>query len=352
MRTLVWEKGRSPSRRVVPSWSGGIRGALLAAIVASCCLHARGAVAQTTDARLAISYAVPAECPSREQFVWAVVARTERVPQQATSGENALTVNVIRTATGFVGDLRLDFGNGQHLERSLEDGQCAALVEALALLAAMELAPVVADTQNRPPPDPRPATTNRQNPAAARAADATVSEQRDYRVALSGVAGLQEAPTPSPLPTFGMSMSMKRTSRVQEIGLSLQYGQTGLLRFDGGDVRFRWLALRLVGCPVGIKRRAFSVAACATTEFGILRGEPDRARYLQNRNGRWLAPGLGTLLSFEKARFLLEVFGGVIRPLQQDTFYFAGTNGAEQPEVVHVPPKLGICAELRLGTTF
>lgn len=346
----------APSRLPGASRRQALRVAVTAvtAVAALLCLGARGASAQSPEAPAAFTYDAPTDCPSSADFLRAVLARTGQLSRTDPGGPYALVVSVVRAKAGFTGRLRIETQNAQPLERTLEDGHCGALVEALALLAAMELAPIVSNTPSRARSKPTPTATHRPNQAALLGSQHATPRDGEAAVALSGVAGLQRAPIPGALWTGGVHLAFKHRSHAQRVGVSVYYGQTGLLRFDGGDVRFRWSAARLFGCPFGLKRRTIglAVAICATAEFGLLRGEPQRANRRQSRNGRWIAPGFGALLSLERAGFLFDLFGGVTRPLQRDTFYFASPQSSAAPEIVNLPPRFGLTAELRLGATF
>ncbi|HEY5957851.1 MAG TPA: hypothetical protein VIV60_14915 [Polyangiaceae bacterium] len=113
----------------------------------------------------------------------------------------------------------------------------------------------------------------------------------------SAVAALHTSPTPNPLAAFGVNFALTRREPNQHASLWLLYGQTGLEHYTGGDVRFRWVAGRISACPIGLRWK-LSLLPCVVTEAGLLRAEPSNAVAGTTRNGWWLAPGAGALLSW------------------------------------------------------
>jgi hypothetical protein len=248
--------------------------------------------------------------------------------------------------------LRLVLGGGGVVERKLSDAKCEVLVDALALLTSLELS---ADSSIEPQGVAGNAVvaTPKQPPLSlALESKPPEPDRRLTELSVAVEVGMVTAVAPNPLPSGGIAMTLGHLGGAESIGLSMQYAQTSLLHFDGGDVRFRWAGVRVVGCPVGLRRRWMTVSACATTEIGVLRAEPKHTLNGSIRNGGWIAPGGGGLLMLHQDGFALELLSSAVFPLIRDEFYFAGPNAVAPIERVHKPPAIGLSFELRLGTTF
>lgn len=318
--------------------------------VAALVMGAKASQAQTADYSVPISYLAPAECPSREELLLALRARTRELYKTELDTAQRISIRVAAQAAGYVGLLTIFIGGDPVLERSLEDVHCGALVEGLALVAAMALTPTLGPRPSHAPANPISTTT--QEPESKTPILARAETAGHYDLMLAVLGGLQTAPTPDTLLSAGIHVGLRRRNRAQSVGMSLQYGQTDRLHFLGGDVRFRWLVSRIIGCPLGFRHRALAIMACGAVEVGLLRGEPANTDQSTVRNGLWLAPGLGAAMSMQHAGMVLEMFGGAMRPLVRDHFFFAGSAASGSREVVHHPPALGLAAELKLGVLF
>ncbi|HEY5956966.1 MAG TPA: hypothetical protein VIV60_10455, partial [Polyangiaceae bacterium] len=244
----------------------------------------------------------------------------------------------------------------QALDRTLDDAQCNALVEAMALLVAMEIAPTAAPTgatsAARTLPRPDVAAGDRHNQDAGTLSTDAAEPRSSRRLSIAGVVGLQRAPTPGALFSAGVALSSRPRDRFASVGVSLHYAQTGHFASEGGDVRFRWLSARFFDCPIGRRFAGIGIAACANAELGLLRGEPHRTDHGTSRNGLWLAPGLGVLMSVERRWFVLDAFAGALVPLLRHKFYFAPGESPDGQIVANRPPIIGFASELRVGVTF
>ncbi len=313
-------------------------------------MGAESAYAQTTDFPVPISYVAPADCPSREELLLALRARTREINKTELAAAQRLSMRIAAQPAGYIGLMTLFNGNDPVLERSLEDNHCGALVEGLALVAAMALTPTVSKGPSHAPASLK-STTPQEPESKAPAIDPTQAA-RQYDLMLAAVGGMQTSPAPETLLSVGIHLGVKRRNRAQSAGMTVQYGQTDRLHFVGGDVRFRWLVSRIIGCPLGFKHRALSIMACGAVEVGLLRGEPANTDQSTVRNGLWLAPGLGAAISMQHGGMVLEMFGGAMRPLVRDDFFFANSVASGSREVVHHPPALGLAAELKFGVLF
>jgi hypothetical protein len=103
-----------------------------------------------------VVFEAPAECSSQDAFLQGVRARTERV-RVAEPDETAMEIHVelILTASGAHGELRMQGEQGQTDTRRVDGGTCDEIVEALSLTAALAIDPA-ARVAPLPPPAPPP----------------------------------------------------------------------------------------------------------------------------------------------------------------------------------------------------
>ncbi|HEY5961123.1 MAG TPA: hypothetical protein VIV60_31415 [Polyangiaceae bacterium] len=309
------------------------------------------ACAQTSESNVQIAYYTPVACPSKGDFVASILARERRLLPVTTSSNLLLTVRVVEVRAGFAGTLQLFVDGTLAFERELADVNCAALVEAFALLAAMELHPRNEGVGAVPTLPVVSAGHQQKRAQETHASTALEGTSEAFGYQLGAVAALQTSPTPEPLFAFGAHAGVVRRVPTQHLGLSLLYGQTGLGHYAGGDVRFRWASGRFMGCPIGISYRQLSVLPCAVTEIGLLRAEPTNTIEGTSRNGWWIAPGAGGLLRLQGRWLFIDWFGGIVRPIVRDSFYFAEP-ASDTKAVVRIPAVLGLISEFRVGTMF
>jgi hypothetical protein len=360
--------------------------AVLAALLLVASLAPSGALAEsatrTGEDRSAIragalvdlSYEVPLGCPPKQDFQRALGARTPEVRWGGPDAPRQLGVAITQGPSGFRGSLTVSANQEPPVQRTLENPACAALVDALALVASVDLefaltrrihgveAPPTAargdgqahQSTERPIPGPRASPSRAATWSRNRRDRGEPSRRapRGFEQLVAAVGGMQTAPTPTLLPTGGLHWGIRLGRRGPHFGVSAHYGQTGLRRYDRGDVRFRWAAARFFGCPLGAERVPFALFACANAEVGLLRAEPERTLEPTVRNGVWFAPGLGMLGSVWTQVIAAEAFVGLTRPVVRDEFFFASASPSDDKERVHQAPALGPIAELRLGVPF
>jgi hypothetical protein len=307
----------------------------------------RTAVARNSDALpLQIAYQAPGNCPTRNEFAVALAARLPQTDPGAFDPTRStvprVDVRIEGSQAQFAGFLQIHVGETVVQRRTVEDQHCAALVEALALLVALEFDKI--DGQRAEPGNHAGTATDQQKQA-----DRSRSSARDARYALRLAlgAGLDTAPAPRILPSGAVHAFVASTVNPWGVGLSLKYGQTGLERFDGGDVRFRWVDARLYACPYGARNSRFALLACGTFDLGQLRAAPENTASPTPRNGWWVSAGLGALAAVRHGNFFLAGFAGVAAPFVRDKYYFARSNG-----VAHQPEWIGLAAELQLGVAL
>lgn len=325
-------------------------GALGAAIGIACTAGAQPSAS--------VEYEAPDTCPSRDDV-------TARIAAHRSPGDRA-RIGIERNAKGgFHGDLLLVGSDGaERVHRAVDAQTCGAVVEAIALVAA--LAPHASASHDEgasdppaSPPEPESssavpdaATTTAESPAATRtnvdaSARVTVSRARSTRFLVGaspfngtsfgadrymfGFGLFAEADAPSnlfDLPFLQPSarLSIGGTLPTQSGDRTLDWGSCSDC---GAQVRLVTLALDL--CPIGAgHHERLGFAVCAHNEIGTIvaragdRVESDtrlwgaigpiaRGRFVINRSHGGIT---------EPGSIFVDVSGGGIAPVRRDAFYF------------------------------
>lgn len=146
-----------------------------------------------------LNFSAPGECPSRDAFQQALIARTDRVRFTDEKTEATATASVAVTKKGrrFEGHLLVETQDGARTRRTLEGLRCDSLVRAMSLLAALVLDPEGARTGplgdppapvvESVPPEPTPEPGAALEPSAAvapRSLPPPVVTVREYELEL------------------------------------------------------------------------------------------------------------------------------------------------------------------------
>jgi hypothetical protein len=246
----------------------------------------------------------------------------DAVRSRAKPGRD-LTVHVRETSRGFRGDLAVGRGETR-LARTVEAKTCAGVVEALALVVALD-APPESEPEEPAAPEPiaAPASPERA-PTAVVIAPPTGPE-----VALGAGAFLR--PLQSHIAGQGFSLFGDVASSHGLFGspVLLPSIRASLSRtfFDVGHAEGLTIALTtgaLDGCPLGARLGAgFSASGCARVELGAMRGSGaglvPESRFFASAGmvarARW-SPGTGL-------RPFVEIEGGAVMPFTRTTFVAA-----------------------------
>lgn len=291
--------------------------------------------ASTRRGSVALDYAAPSRCPAEDQF-WVRFGRYSSVgtENEGNGVAASIAIAIEPSADGFSALLTVSTP-AQKMTRRLSDAQCDALVDALALVAA-----IATDSTHRNVSAPDRPKTEISKPIPIRL---TLGSPPTW---ILGVAfGLRNDATPVVLRTLGAYLGVRRN----DFGMTgyysaiLDFGRTDWLPFRLGEARFTWFAGRVTACPIGSSVRRFSFGVCALSEFGWLEGEGNSEAGPTSTGGLWVAPGLGLTASVVFSRFDLGFFGAAVTPILRDRFYFA------PDETVFRPSGIGLVAEMRLG---
>ncbi|MBX3220398.1 MAG: hypothetical protein KF795_07770 [Labilithrix sp.] len=310
--------------------------ALLALLVASL-----GPVLPAAAHAREIEYSAAQGCPSRADVI-------AKLASDAPNGRSA-RIDIHPWKTGYRGEVTV--GEGEHeVVRTIEARTCAAVVQALALVVALDRdepeAAASRDDEPTPSPsaeserakeparEPDPPAPSRDTPAASPASaegagvtfDATV-EMRTTSFAgdklLIGVNPGIEVGSPSGFAGLGRVRLFGRASVLNASALGWAEPSRPARSLDilGGAIDL------CVGSPWDTTR--FTLGACSRTEIGSLTASAARATSSGAR--LWTATGAGararylvtsTRAAGSQLGFVVEAGAGLLRPLVRDRFHF------------------------------
>lgn len=303
---------------------------------------------------LQFNYNAPEECPSVDQFAAEVSERLVNVPASALSA-SALSVHIERAVAGFRGTLALrdrlpaDAAVSESGAREVEASDCAELVQALALVAAVELSPdatrgvdpavaSIAQASKLALPTVAPVSAPTA-PVRAATKRSTASAPWSFGARLGGSVDDGALPRATALPRlalFAALYSARRLGAELAISATLPSGQNQVT--SGVSSHFEFAAVRLEGCASTRFGGRFELMPCALVEVGRLTGSSSLATP-SNATQSWVAPGIllrgqADLLS----RLALYADLGLARPLARTAFFLNRPGGAGEIPVYQVPP--------------
>jgi hypothetical protein len=303
-----------------------------------------------------LAYRAPAGCPSQDE-----VAR--RLSASGSEGRAAV-IDVRRNATGFSGELVLGEGD-MRLVRKVDARTCAAVVEALALVVALDREPASGEPAPGDAPDPpgevaREAAAEPPAPVIATPTSASPREEPAHRpspgdgnahvvvalgAAVSGTSFALGSVLPGATVFFGLASSRGLgDSAWLRPSARLSFGQTLSTTTASSGVipEFTLTAASLDVCPISLRVASrLGIVACGRAEVGALTagaagdGASATSRLWQGAGA--LARAQWVLTTSSGARPMIELGGGILAPLQRDRFHF-GADASAEP--VTAPPIL------------
>jgi hypothetical protein len=284
-----------------------------------------------------LGYRAPSGCPSRDE----VAARIEA---RAPAGRDA-RIEVIAEGSGFRGDVVLGAGERQ-LTRSVEAQTCAAVVEALALVVALDRDedPRAPEEPTSAPPAAPPLAPTPDVPAVA--PPSPIAETRRPLMILVGAdasgTGFARGTAIYAVPVFAELDFVAPWLHALRGGFIYSFPTTT----SNARVRpqFQVTAATLDLCPFAFVSRPrgngmspFVITACAHGEVGFLdaagAGDPkSQHRRLWTNAGAVVRSRVG--LGGTMPSPFVEVSGGLLAPLVRDHFHF------EDNDPITAPPLL------------
>lgn len=339
-------------------WSGWVGLCLFSATVA--------AQAQGEAPSFAVEYDAPNECPSRDDFVRQISARTKR-GRLGAAGPGTRTFTVQVDSRG--GTMTIREPDGAHSTRDVPAENCRDAVAALAVIAALVLDPE-ADTSELPtgilppvdapsatpvPPNRQPARRTQGSPASS--APASPHEVRSSRaeakwrvgmgVALLATDTVAPDPVLSAMPFVDLALDTINLL-APSVRLGVTRAKSGVLSTSKGDAQLTWTAVRATACPIRWPSEGAAwLRPCGSMDLGRLSGTGRHTVDPATEFGLWWA--LGTTMRagldlFDTLRVELE--GGAIFPLTRDRFYF-------DPDITaHEVPAAGFTGAIGVGVVL
>jgi len=254
-----------------------------------------------------------------------------------------------------VGRIEIQGPAGASATRVVAGQTCRGVVSALALIAALAVDPLAAESSElaaRAPegvPTPPVPSVRDVGPSDE---DARGGAARRTIVAAGvdggGVVGL--FPKPSPRVSLFAEARFERWALAPSARLSLSAAVSSSVAAPLGSATFRWWAVALDGCPFEVRfSRALRATPCAFFELGTLAGSGAGVTQPAVESRRWIALGGSTKVSWGfVGSFFLEAHGRLEAPLARDTFVLATPDRV----VVHAVPALVGSFELGVGVRW
>jgi hypothetical protein len=253
----------------------------------------------------------PALCADAEEFFKRVQTRAIGV-RRASAGESArkFVFGVGRVEPGFRGHLVVQHLDGRSARREVTGESCDEVIDALALITALDIDPRAAEVRTpvaraaEPPalsiepklePEPDPGQRVPPSPAQweARAGAGFAVSGGVVPVVLASLPVQIEVrrvpvdPGASPFASPSFAIGFERTLNGTAEGSSPDRGS--------GDVTFHLTRAFVAACPLALLTATFRASPCVTVEGGAISGEGVLGKSLVSRttdSRAWLAAGL------------------------------------------------------------
>lgn len=304
-------------------------------------------------------------CPSADEFVKQVFARTARA-RPAAESEPGRTFNVElrRKGSKVTGTLVVEETAGTSVARQVSAAECGHVASVLALATALAIDPRAelmpresAERVGSAVPldvtSPAPAGAAASSQAASRDTASPEPEEApesggkhwSARASIGAVAALGPAPQPSLGPLALLALRHDRAA-LEEVGLGFVF-RTGASELVGrAKADFHFYAARPTVCLRGAELTAsLQIAPCALVELGAVTGVGSEIAMASRATRFWAAAaGLVRLEYSLSAEFFASLEAGAGLPLTRYRFVFLS------PETsIHEVPLVTAEAGLRIG---
>jgi hypothetical protein len=303
------------------------------------------AEAPEADAVLHLDYSAPPACPDANAFRAALSTRKRRVASGERVAES-VSVTVTESRGRARGRLVIRAAGRDVGAREVDGASCLEVVQALALVAALDLdaAPAAPrahpvlppDVHELPPEDARPVAPPPRAPSWQLAVGAHGSM-------MVGVAdGLLFG-----APVFVDFASASHAVVAPSARIVFEGTVSGESQEAVGALRFTWLAGAVEGCPIRVGTTALHVQPCARVEVGALTGSPENVSFGHGATEPWLAAGAVARAVWAPTRLIfLEIEGGGEAHLLRPQYSFL-------PGTTDFPPRVASAlVELGVGVRF
>lgn len=299
---------------------------------------------------IAVEYRPAKACPEAEQFTRQLQARQPRV-RQVTSAEAKILFRIHFTGTGdgMLGHFEMRGSDGSLTERDIPQADCAEIVTAMALIAAVLVEPSVA-ASSRVPATPVIAPPQTRQGSLATGRDL---HRIGYRAGVGGI--LEGAVVPALAAGLSIEVGVRwETHRLFSPSLSgalLRAFATHVDSSSRGTARFEWTAFRLIAAPLRWPVEGpVALRPAAFFDVGSFEASGEQTKNAGTTSITW--SDLGVLMRLEMTpleRLSLLLDAGIVIPLRHDRFYFAPDDGKG---VVFTIPRVDATARFGVATCF
>jgi hypothetical protein len=286
-----------------------------------------GRAVQAQERRVRVRYDVAVGCPDVAEFSGKLTQRTGalrlEVAQVATPD---LDVTVRQDSGVFRGEVDVATREGRQ-RRAIDSDNCADLVSALALSAALMLEGAGSGASSSPPARPAESPQGATKPSAGRddrapAADARAMDGWRWSAGARFEATLVLTSGWALGPGAFVGLRRERGGIFSpSVRLGASYAVADI-EAERGSARLQWVLGRADGCPLRLGSDALAVEPCAGLGLGALHGEGTVEQPQSDLSG-WaeldVAMRAQALLW---QRLLLEVEGKTVVPLSRYRFLF------------------------------
>jgi hypothetical protein len=340
------------------------------------------------SSEFSLDFSAPAECPQRQEFEVAVMARTPAARlREAGSGVLALSVTLAADASAFAGVLGITLPDGARSERTVEATTCREASLSLAVIASLVLeayrehrtlpteaaddassaAAPNGQAVDESPPAPAsptapvpPAQQSAPVPPTRSAAPVPTQQPRPATrllLGLFGALGLETAVAETPPLAAIVGVHLERRARglwSPSVRLGGLITANGRSRGTAGSAEFRLIAARLALCPLRAAATSrLSLTPCVELDAGSLRGGDSNAPNATARHMPWLGLGAGGRGEWAFGELVsLDAFAGVRVLTRHDHFVLATPNNPARTTLLYDVPAwsagFGLGATVRL----
>jgi hypothetical protein len=312
-------------------------------------------------------YQAPPSCPSRADFVAAVVARTSRASLDASEeAARTFVVDVQARQLTWTGRLVIRTKNGADSRREVTGSSCAEVVDALAFFSTLAIdpsasltpvpgAPTSASRASPVPPERRAPEVP--SPWAAPPIGPPAVHEHPRRSAAwqlllgSGgtvAVGVTRAVLVSAAPSVEVAYDGSGWFS-PTLSLGLRWGRTGTQTTPSGAFTVAWTVVEIASCPLRARLGAeLALRLCAIAEVGRLGAQPFLVPLPRAQEGDW--SGLGGLARLEQlfaGRVVLWMEAGLVAALERTAYYFQPSDVAVQ-QAAPVGGRATLTAAVRL----
>lgn len=302
-----------------------------------------------------VEYVGPDGCSSADALAQNIARRSPHA-RAANSGEDAVTFHVELDARGGgSGRLRMAEPNGHATIREVHAANCREASEALTLIAAVLLDPLLAvedlPSQTAPRavstapvlPKPIPLVPRADSPSAAH-----------WQFGATAGMALATAVTPriALVESVEVDALLVRASWFEPLlALSFNRAAPQDVRVPVGDSSFSWSAARLAACPFALRwLEPLTLRVGSLFEAGALRARGQSSEGARVKVMPWLALGGEARLEWAPVRpLLLDLEAGATAPLARGRFLF---EPKDTENTAFTVPAVGVRAGFGLGLRF